>query len=129
MTPVLPILVAASLLAAGACGGGDGVESKFTKDELLTNIMIYWVTGTATSAARIYYEVTHGPNPMSGGAGDAPLACAAFPKEISFPPRSWLEAAYNLTQRTVMPRGGHFAAMEEPQLLLEDVRTFFRTLR
>ena len=105
------------------------LESKFTKDELLNNIMLYWITGTATSSARIYHEVTHGPNPLSGGAGDAPLACAGFPKEISFPPTLWLEAAYNLTQRTVMPRGGHFAALEEPQLLLEDVRTFFRTVR
>ena len=105
------------------------VESKFTKDEMLTNVMVYWLTGTATSSARIYYEVTHAPNPLAGGAGDAPLACAAFPKEISFPPRLWLEARYNLTQRTIMPRGGHFAALEEPELLLEDVRTFFRSLR
>ena len=105
------------------------VESKFTKDEMLTNVMVYWVTQTATSAARVYYEVTHAPNALAGGAGDAPLACTGFPKEISFPPTLWLEAQFNLTQRTIMPRGGHFAALEEPELLLEDVRTFYRTIR
>ena len=105
------------------------VESKFTRDEMLTNVMVYWLTGTATSAARIYYEVRREPASLRGGAGDAPLACAAFPKEISFTPRRWLEAQYNLMQHTIMPRGGHFAALEEPELLLEDVRTFFRTVR
>ena len=105
------------------------VESKFTKDEMLTNVMVYWVTQTPTSAARLYYEVRHPPGGRRGGAGDAPLACAAFPKEISFSPRLWLEAQFNLTQRTIMPRGGHFAALEEPELLLEDVRTFYRTVR
>ena len=106
------------------------VESKFTKDEMLTNVMVYWLTRTATSAARIYYEVRREPASLrSSGAGGVPLACAAFPKEISFTPRRWLEAQYNLTQHTIMPRGGHFAALEEPELLLEDVRTFFRTVR
>ena len=105
------------------------VESKFTKDELLTNVMVYWVTETPTSAARIYYEVRRPPGTLLDGAGDAPTGCAAFPKEISFTPRRWLEAQYNLTHHTIMPRGGHFAALEEPELLLEDVRTFFRTVR
>ena len=105
------------------------VESKFTKDEMLTNVMVYWVTQTPTSAARLYYEVRHPPGGLRGGAGDAPLACAAFPKEISFTPRRWLEAQFNLTHHTIMPRGGHFAALEEPELLLEDIRTFFRTVR
>jgi pimeloyl-ACP methyl ester carboxylesterase len=58
-----------------------------------------------------------------------PTACALFPKEITVPPRRWIEARYNLTQWTVMPRGGHFAALEEPELLVEDVRRFFRTVR
>jgi pimeloyl-ACP methyl ester carboxylesterase len=58
-----------------------------------------------------------------------PTACAVFPKEINIPPRRWVEAQYNLTRWTEMPRGGHFAALEEPELLVEDIRAFFRTLR
>ena len=58
-----------------------------------------------------------------------PTACAVFPKELSFAPRRWVEASHNLTRWTEMPRGGHFAAMEEPGLLVDDVRAFFRTLR
>ena len=58
-----------------------------------------------------------------------PTACAVFPKEISIAPRRWVEAQYNVTRWTEMRRGGHFAAMEEPTLLAEDIRAFFRTLR
>ena len=58
-----------------------------------------------------------------------PTACAQFPKEISAPPRKYLEARYNLTRYTLMPRGGHFAAMEQPDLLVSDVRAFFHDLR
>lgn len=104
------------------------VESKFTKDELLTNITVYWVTETPTSAARLYYELRH-PGFPAAGRVEVPTGCAAFPKEISFTPRRWLEAAYNLTHFTIMPRGGHFAALEEPALLIDDVRDFFRTVR
>ena len=104
------------------------VESKFTKDELLTNVTVYWVTETPTSAARLYYELRHPRRPAAGRV-DVPTGCAAFPKEISFTPRRWLEAAYNLTHFTIMPRGGHFAALEEPELLIDDVRAFFRTVR
>jgi microsomal epoxide hydrolase len=106
--------------------GGD-VERSFTKDELLTNISIYWFTNTATSSARIYYENRVAPG--NSRRVDVPTACAIFPKEITVPPRRWVEARYNLTQWTVMPRGGHFAAMEEPELLVQDVRQFFRALR
>ena len=104
------------------------VEKKFTKDELLTNITLYWVTQSGTSSARIYYE-----NARAGGQParrvTVPTGCAVFPKEISFAPRRWVEGQYNLTRWTEMPRGGHFAAMEEPGLLVDDVRAFFRTLR
>jgi pimeloyl-ACP methyl ester carboxylesterase len=103
------------------------VEKKFTKDELLTNITIYWVTQTATSSARIYYE-NQRAKPAQGRV-QVPTACAVFPKEISIPPRRWVEAQYNLTRWTEMPRGGHFAALEEPELLVEDIRAFFRTVR
>ena len=103
------------------------LESRFTKDELLTNIMIYWATQTGPSSVRIYYENRVAPpNPAKV---TVPTACAQFPKEISAPPRKYLEARYNLTRYTLMPRGGHFAAMEQPDLLVSDVRTFFRDLR
>lgn len=103
------------------------LENSFTKDELLTNIMIYWVTQTSTSSARIYYE----RQAYTGGrkAGKAPVGVALFPKEISVPPRKWVEAQYNLVHWTVMPRGGHFAAFEPPELLAGDIRDFFRAYR
>ncbi len=104
-------------------------ETKFSKDELLTTITIYWVTQTATSAARYYYESRHGGQPPRPPRIEVPTACAAFPKEIIFSPRRWLEAGYNLTRYTLMPSGGHFAASEEPELFVDDVRAFFRDLR
>ena len=104
-------------------------ETKFTKDELLTNIMIYWVTQTATSAARYYYEARHDGSRTNAERVEIPTACAAFPKEIIFNPRRWAETRFNLTRFTIMPRGGHFAALEEPALLVEDIRAFFRDLR
>lgn len=104
-------------------------ERIFTKDELLTNISIYWFTETAASSARIYYESRHPTTPPVPGRIAAPMACADFPKEIIWSPRSWLESRYNIVRWTPMPRGGHFAAMEQPGLLVDDVRAFFRTLR
>jgi microsomal epoxide hydrolase len=104
------------------------VEKKFTKDELLTNITIYWVTETAPSSVRLYYE--NRVDPGLQGKVTVPFACAVFPFEMFImPPRQWVEASYNLMQYTVMPRGGHFAAMEEPGLLVEDVRKFFKGLK
>jgi pimeloyl-ACP methyl ester carboxylesterase len=103
------------------------VEKSFTRDDLLANITLYWVTHTATSSARIYYENQHAP--AAARRVEVPTACAVFPKEISIPPRRWAEAQYNVTRWTEMPRGGHFAALEEPQLLADDIRAFFRTLR
>jgi pimeloyl-ACP methyl ester carboxylesterase len=103
------------------------VESRFTKDELLTNVMIYWTTESITSSTRIYYESRRD----SGNRGkvSVPTSVAIFPGEIFFSPRKWVETAYNVQQWTEMPRGGHFAAMEEPELFVEDVRKFFRTVR
>ncbi|MAV35605.1 MAG: hypothetical protein CMJ59_09110 [Planctomycetaceae bacterium] len=103
------------------------IESRFTKDELLTNVMIYWTTASATSSTRLYYESRR--NPRNRGWVGVPTAAAIFPKELGFSPRKWVEAVYNIKQWTEMPRGGHFAAMEEPELFVEDVRKFFRTLR
>lgn len=103
------------------------LDNSFTKDELLTNIMIYWVTETPASAARIYFERQF----YNGGRsqGRVPVGVALFPKEINVPPRKWVEKQYNLTHWTEMPRGGHFAALEAPELLVEDVRKFFGKLR
>ena len=110
------------------CGGD--VESKFTKDELLTTITIYWVTQTIGSSTRMYYENQHRLWAMKPDElVQAPTAVAMFPREISTPPREWGERSYNIQRWTTMPRGGHFAALEEPQLLAEDVRAFFRPLR
>ena len=109
------------------CDCDGNVESRFTKDDLLTNIMLYWVTESAASATRIYYENRVAPS--VGGRVTVPTACALFPKEITVPPRKWVEARYNLVRWTEMPRGGHFAALEQPELLVNDVRAFFRTLR
>ena len=103
------------------------VERSYTKDELLTNVMIYWVTQTINSSVRLYRE-NRGEFGRTGRI-ETPTAVAMFPKEISHPPRSLVERGYNVQRWTEMPRGGHFAAMEEPGLLVEDVRAFFRGLR
>jgi pimeloyl-ACP methyl ester carboxylesterase len=104
-------------------------ETAFTKDELLTNVMLYWVTQTAGSSARIYYESRHPTTKPVPGRIEVPTACADFPKEPIWMPRRWLEARYNITRWTPMAKGGHFAAMEQPRLLVEDIRAFFRTVR
>jgi pimeloyl-ACP methyl ester carboxylesterase len=113
------------------------LENSFTKDELLTNIMIYWVTRSMPSSTRIYYESQHNlPRPASMTAFQstgrpAPIGFALFPKEINVPPRAWVERSMGgkLLHWTETPRGGHFAAMEQPDLLVDDVRTFFRLVR
>ena len=95
--------------------------------------MLYWVTGTATSAARLYYEssnqATEGLLFMPGGRIEVPTGVALFPQELILPPRAWVERQFNLTHWTEMPRGGHFAAFEQPELFVEDLRTFYRDLR
>lgn len=102
----------------------------FSKDELLTNITLYWMTQTAASSARIYYESRHAPPSATAGRRiEVPTACANFPKEIIWSPRRWLEPRYNITRWTEMPKGGHFAAFEQPQLFVDDVRAFFRSVR
>ncbi len=110
------------------CGGD--VERRFTKDELLTNITIYWVTQTIGSSVRMYYDNQRGTWVMGKDErAPAPAAVAVFPAEISRPPREWAERSYDVCRWTEMPRGGHFAALEEPELLAADVRAFFRPYR
>ena len=110
------------------CNGD--VESRLTKDELLTTVTIYWVTQTISSLTRMYFENQHHPWNMERGERiQVPSAMALFPREISHPPREWAERSYNVRRWTEMPRGGHFAALEEPELLAVDIRDFFRPLR
>jgi pimeloyl-ACP methyl ester carboxylesterase len=106
------------------------VEKRFSKDELLTNVMIYWVTQSITSSTRLYYETMHsGRFGPAGERVETPTGCAIFPKELYRAPRAWAERAFDVRHWTRMPRGGHFAALEEPELLVEDVRAFFREVR
>ena len=110
------------------CGGE--VERRFSKDLLLTNVMLYWVTGAIGSSFWPYYARAHGPWPISERRPvKVPTAYAAFPREILRPPRSWAERVYPVRRWTVMPAGGHFAALEEPEALAADIRAFFRDLR
>ena len=112
---------------------GDNIESVHSKDSLLTNIMVYLVTGTFNSASWIYYgRREEGGRLLSpeGRRVEVPTAMALFPAELlSWPPRSYVERVYNISRWTEMPRGGHFAALEQPDLLVEDIRAFARTLR
>ena len=106
------------------------VESVYTKDELLTNITIYWATQTISSSVRIYYESQRDPlNLAQGEIIAAPTAVTVFPKDISYPPREWAERMFNLQQWTEMPDGGHFAALEKPTQLVDNIRAFFRAFR
>ena len=117
------------------CGGD--IESRFTKDELLTQIMIYWATSSIGPSFLTYYDfanagaltwIKEGMKKWVGSSS-VPAAFALFPADISRPPREWAERFFNVQRWTEMPRGGHFAAMEEPELLAEDIRTWFRPFR
>jgi microsomal epoxide hydrolase len=109
--------------------GGDPARS-FTKDQLLTNIMLYWVNRAATSSARLYWEWRQdGPAAVPQRMVSVPTGVANFPVEISRGQRSWAEHGYNIVHWTYPERGGHFAAMEVPELFVEDVRVFFRMCR
>ncbi|WP_053849637.1 epoxide hydrolase family protein [Streptomyces sp. NRRL B-24085] len=107
-------------------------EEAVDRDRLLTNVMLYWLTGTAGSAARIYYERAHATDGRAARPTEpstAPTALAVFPAELQIPLRHKAERTENLVRWTEFERGGHFAAMEEPDLLVGDVRAFFRQLR
>lgn len=117
------------------CNGD--LEKCFTKDELITNIMLYWVTETISSSILLYHDI------MSAsaftwigekvkewtGSSKVPAAFALFPKDNTHPPREWAERFFNVQRWTKMKSGAHFTAMEEPTLLAEDIRSFFRPLR
>jgi microsomal epoxide hydrolase len=110
------------------CGGD--VERRFSKDTLLTNVMLYWVTGAIGSSFWPYYARAHSAWPVSERRPvRVPTAYASFPREILHPPRAWAERVYDIRRWTTMPAGGHFAALEEPEALAADLRAFFRPLR
>jgi microsomal epoxide hydrolase len=111
------------------CGGN--VETAFTRDWLLANIGFYWFTGAIGSSFWPYYAVRHRPWPIPDGETiDVPTGYAQFPAEILRPPRTLAQRTYTDIRRwTVMPRGGHFAALEQPEALANEVREFFRPLR
>jgi pimeloyl-ACP methyl ester carboxylesterase len=130
-------------LAAFAIDHGDGtgqpgligqvlagrLQGELTRDDILDNITLYWLTNTGVSAARLYWENTAGffeAKPIS-----IPYAISVFPDELYQAPRSWAERAYpeNLIHYNQLDRGGHFAAWEQPQLFAEELRTAFRSLR
>lgn len=111
---------------------GDDIESAHSKDELLTNIMIYITTRTFNSASWIYYGRNEEGGRILSPTGErveVPTGCALFPKELlAWPPRSYVERLYNVKHWTEMPRGGHFGAMEEPELLIDDLHAFVKTI-
>jgi pimeloyl-ACP methyl ester carboxylesterase len=110
------------------CGGD--LERSFTRDRLLDNITLYWVTGTAASSCRIYWEMRRvGRGAIPHAFVSVPTGIANFPGEVTSLPRAWIERRYNVVHWTTPPRGGHFAAMEVPELFVEDVRAFFRLVR
>ena len=121
------------------------LDKVFTKDELLTNIMIYWVTNSGTSSARIYYESRHmlgglapTPFPRPDGRVSAPTGCGSFPLQYdrrgnpidtsSTEARKAAETRYKVVHFTTMPHGGHFPALEQPKLWMDDIRAFFAAL-
>lgn len=117
------------------CGGDP--ERRFTKDELLTNISLYWFTGTIGSSFQPYRDFMKAGAMRWAkewvrdhlGSDRTPAAFARFPADISQPPREWAERFFNVARWTEMPAGGHFAAFEEPEALAADIRAFFRPLR
>ncbi|WP_428375010.1 hypothetical protein [Lichenicoccus sp.] len=115
------------------CGGH--IERRFTKDEILTNVMLYWITQSIGISFLGYRDLAKPRHGLPLNATDenrsrgAVVGFAMFPKDIANAPRGWAERFYDVRHWSEMPSGGHFAAWEEPGLLAEDIRTFFRPLR
>jgi pimeloyl-ACP methyl ester carboxylesterase len=108
------------------CGGA--LSRRFSDAFILTQASLYWFTNAISTSFRPYWEHAQGMTPPAKNV-TVPTAVAVFPKDLSRPPRSWAERTYHVTRHTVMPRGGHFAAHEEPALLADDITEFFRPLR
>ncbi|HEX7096746.1 MAG TPA: epoxide hydrolase [Acidimicrobiales bacterium] len=120
--------------AWGDCVRPDGVrdvERRFSKDTLLTCVTLYWITSTIASANRLYAEARRAGVGASRPEGrvPVPMGYARFPADGFTPPRAWVERQYDVVHWSELPEGGHFPALEVPQLLVDDIRTFFRPLR
>lgn len=106
------------------------VELRFTRDDILTTVSLYWFTRSMPSAIRLYWEGRKRPFKFAPGERiNVPVAIAHFPREIPIPPRAYVERGYNVTRWTEMPKGGHFAAHEEPASLANDIRAFAQQFR
>ena len=109
------------------CGGE--VERRFSKDELLTNITLYWATETVGSSFLPYFETRQTSADAPPDRVEVPTGVALFPQDLTSAPRGFAERFFNVQRWTEMPRGGHFAALEEPELLVDELREFFRPYR
>jgi hypothetical protein len=114
------------------CGGHP--ENVLTRDELLDNLMLYWLPRTGASSARLYWESIRQVNEWIGGPAtdtvDVPTGCSIFPKEIQRPSRRWAEKRFvDIRHWNELDRGGHFAAFEQPELFVGELRAFFGRLR
>lgn len=106
------------------------VEDVLPLDVILDDITLYWLTNTATSSARLYWESTRAGSMMAIPRIELPMAASIFPREIFCPPKAWAEAVWpNLFYWNELDKGGHFAALEQPALFLEEMRRAFRTQR
>jgi pimeloyl-ACP methyl ester carboxylesterase len=128
-----PVGLAAWMLSMIKTGAdGDKIEEAFgNRDDLLTNIMIYWIAETAGSSARTYLEEARASYGQGGNPtprSEAAAGIALFPREAQFP-REWAERSVNVQRFTKMPKGGHFAALEVPDLFVQDLREFFGQVR
>lgn len=99
------------------------------RDTFLSDVTLYWVTGTVGSSMRIYREHQLCDRDEALPPMKTPVAYAVFPKEVVASPERWIDRTYHVEQRTEMPRGGHFAALEQPELMVQDIRTFFAKLK
>ncbi len=113
----------------GAWTDGGLPDEAVDRDQLLTNVTLYWLTGTAGSSARLYYEVARSRSWNPRAVSGVPTGVAVFPREIAQPIRRFADLSDNIVHWSEFDRGGHFAAMEVPDLLVGDVREFFRPLR
>jgi epoxide hydrolase len=109
-------------------------ENVISRDELLDNLMLYWLPGTGASSARLYWESIRQVNEWIGGTAsdtvDVPTGCSIFPKEIQRPSRRWAEKRFlDIRHWNELDRGGHFPALEQPELFVSELRAFFGALR
>ncbi|MFE2109497.1 epoxide hydrolase family protein [Kitasatospora sp. NPDC059463] len=115
------------LRAWSDCGGA--LERSFTRDEILTNLTVYWLTGTIASSMRMYHANAAIPPEQLARRVEVPSGFALFAGDVLRPPRAWLERTTNLVHLSEPARGGHFAPFEEPELYAQELRTFFRPYR